>query len=125
MVPAHTGVPCRTVYQVHENNIEGTFTAGSLLVQIDSLLTSHSLGIVGRIDATFLYEHSKHLQIYVVCDTVNLLILTYLEIAVAILSSTRSILGWVGSFDPSSSFSSRSCSAVPCLAFPTCAITIR
>lgn len=106
MVPAHTGISCRTIYQVHEDDIEGTFTASSLLVQIDSLLASGGLGVVGCIDATFLYEHSKHLQIYVVCDAISLLILAYFGIAVAILSSTRSILGWVGGFDPSSSCSS-------------------
>jgi len=60
VVPANTGVSCRTVYQVHEDDIEGTFTANSLLVQIDSLLASGGLGVVGRIDATFLHEHSKH-----------------------------------------------------------------
>ena len=106
MVSARTGISCRTNYQVHEDDIEGIFTASSLLIQIDSLLASGGLGVVGCIDATFLYKHSKHLQIYVVYDAVSLMVPAFLGIAIAILSSTRSILGWVGGFDPSSSFSS-------------------
>jgi hypothetical protein len=61
VVPSNTGVSCRTIYQIHEDDVEGVFTAGSLLVQVDGLLASGGLGVVGCIDATFLHEHGEHL----------------------------------------------------------------